>query len=119
MKFVFKFEAKGDFSFLKEVSKDSGVSRYLLHLISEAFNTLRISVSSVFYADEAKKSVFSESHQLTENLLLMKEMTIELWRNFYVNNFLVYHRGFKLYRCFFNEFIIECYLNFSEMEALF
>ena len=63
MKNFFKFEATGDFSFLKEVSKDSGgVSRYLLHLISEAYNTLRISVSSVFYADEAKKSVFSESH---------------------------------------------------------
>ena len=46
-------------------------------------------------------------------------MTTELWRNFCVNNFLVYHKGFKLYSCFFNEFIIECYLNFSEMEALF
>ena len=62
MNSFFKFETRGDFSFLKEISKDSGVSRYLLHLISEAYNTLRISVSSVFYADEAKKSIFSESH---------------------------------------------------------
>ena len=62
MNFFFKFETRGDLSFLKEISKDSGVSRYLLHLISEAYNTLRISVSSVFYVDEAKKNVFSESH---------------------------------------------------------
>ena len=49
--------------------------------------TFAFSCRQFFMPMKPKISVFSECHQLADLLLLIKEVAIELWRNFYVNNF--------------------------------